>query len=189
LPFGDDRSDEIDLSSPYAVDKYALEQYAAVAHSLYGTPSIGLRFFNVYGPKQDPNSPYAGVIALFIDRLARNKPITVYGGYQTRDFVFVADVATVLYHSMTHLQRNGGRSVFNVATGKSVTIDELLHKLASALQTEPQVAHEALPAGDPAVSLGSSARMAQELSLDVERFTPLETGLLATLRYATSSGG
>ena len=80
LPEGDDASNVTHLISPYAVDKLAMEQYAAMAWELYGVPSVGLRFFNVYGPRQDPNSPYSGVISVFIKRVSGGEVVTVNGG-------------------------------------------------------------------------------------------------------------
>ena len=187
LPFGDDGSDEVDLASPYAVDKYAVEKYAEVAYKLYRTRSIGLRLFNVYGPRQDPRNPYSGVVALFVDRLARNKIITVYGGYQTRDFVFVKDVTAVLLKSMLHIREKGGAFVFNLGTGQSVTIDELLQTLAKIVGKNPVTRYEPLPAGDPSVSLGTSQRIAAELSLDLGQFTELEGGLIKTIEHAKAA--
>ena len=142
----------------------------------------------MYGPKQDPRNPYSGVISIFIERLSRNQPVTVNGGRQTRDFIFVVDVAATMYKSMTHLQATGGHSVFNVGTGKSVTINALLDTLANLLGKEPQVHYKPLPPGDPSVSLGSSEKMAQELSLDIEQFASLEAGLARTIEYAARSG-
>ena len=77
LPLGDDRRNEYDILSPYAQDKLTMEDYANMSWKIFKTPSIGLRFFNVYGPKQDPSNPYSGVISIFIDRLLKEKPITV----------------------------------------------------------------------------------------------------------------
>ena len=83
LSFGDDSIPDIDLHSPYAADKHCMELYSKVAHKLHNLPSIGLRFFNVYGPRQDPSSPYSGVISVFIDHLMKKKSITINGGHQT----------------------------------------------------------------------------------------------------------
>ncbi len=80
--------------SPYGLEKLVNDQYAALFGRLYGTSMLGLRYFNVYGPRQDPASPYAGVISRFASRLASNEPLSVFGdGQQTRDFIFVKDVA------------------------------------------------------------------------------------------------
>ena len=96
--------EEIELDSPYAVDKYCMEKYAQVANKLYGIPSIGLRFFNVYGPRQNPQNPYSGVISIFIDRIMADLSVTVNGGYQTRDFIYVKDISAAMIRSMEVLQ-------------------------------------------------------------------------------------
>src|SRR3954467_5906100 len=76
--------------SAYGADKLGCELHARVATHVHGVPAVGLRFFNVYGPRQDPRSPYSGVISIFCDRLRQGLPITVYGdGQQVRDFVYV----------------------------------------------------------------------------------------------------
>ncbi len=89
--------------SAYGADKYACELHARVASHVHGIPTTGLRFFNVYGPRQDPRSPYSGVISIFCERVARGAPIDVFGdGGQTRDFIFVADVVAALLAGMQH---------------------------------------------------------------------------------------
>lgn len=108
--------------SPYAVGKCLSELYAAVYTDLYGVHSVCLRFFNVYGPKQDPSSPYSGVISKFMDAITRNESFTIFGdGEQTRDFVYVLDVVQALILSM-EMNVSG---VFNVGTGMSVSINQL----------------------------------------------------------------
>ncbi len=83
--------------SAYGADKYGCELHARVASHVHGIPTIGLRFFNVYGPRQDPKSPYSGVISIFCERIAAGLPIKIYGdGQQTRDFIYVADVVQAL---------------------------------------------------------------------------------------------
>jgi len=108
--------------SPYAVGKCLSELYAAVYTGLYGVQSVCLRFFNVYGPKQDPSSPYSGVISKFMDAISRDDEFTIFGdGEQTRDFVYVLDVVQALILSM---EKNVS-GVFNVGTGTSVSINDL----------------------------------------------------------------
>jgi UDP-glucose 4-epimerase len=87
--------------SAYGADKLGSEQHALVAGQVHGVPTMGLRFFNVFGPRQDPKSPYSGVISIFCDRLSRGEPIDIFGdGSQTRDFIFVADVVAGLLAAM-----------------------------------------------------------------------------------------
>ena len=181
LPNGDDRCDHVDLLSPYAVDKYSLERYAGMMHGLNGLGSIGFRLFNVYGPGQDSRNPYAGVISIFIDRLLQGEPVTVYGGYQTRDFIFVGDVTRILQSAMSHLMENNCQHIFNLGTGISVSIDDLLSQLAALVGTTPTVSYEPLPPGDPAASGGSTDHLAETLSLDLGALTSLPEGLAQTL--------
>src|SRR5665213_2338149 len=87
--------------SAYGADKYACELHAEVASHVHAVPTVGLRFFNVYGPRQDPRSPYSGVISIFCERLRRGAPVEVFGdGGQTRDFIAVADVVAALRAAM-----------------------------------------------------------------------------------------
>ena len=90
--------------SAYGADKYGCELHALVASHVHRVPTLGLRFFNVYGPRQDPRSPYSGVISIFCERLRRGAPVEVFGdGLQTRDFIAVADVVVALRAGMTRL--------------------------------------------------------------------------------------
>ncbi len=92
LPLSEDVT--VKQLSPYGLEKQINENYADLYRRLYDFSSLGMRYFNVFGPRQDPKSPYAGVIALFVDRITANKPVTILGdGMQTRDFIYVEDVA------------------------------------------------------------------------------------------------
>ena len=94
----------------YGADKLGSELHAAVALQVHGVPSVGLRFFNVYGPRQDPHSPYSGVISIFAALVAGEGTVTVHGdGEQVRDFVYVGDVVAHLMASMCHLFENLGK--------------------------------------------------------------------------------
>ena len=110
--------------SAYGADKYGCELHARVASHVHGIPTIGLRFFNVYGPRQDPKSPYSGVISIFCERIAAGQPISIFGdGQQTRDFVYVADVVRALLAGMG--LRPAESSVFNVCTGVPTSVEAL----------------------------------------------------------------
>lgn len=113
--------------SAYGADKLACEQHGKVAAALHGIPNAGLRFFNVYGPDQDPHSPYSGVISIFMQRASEGKPLTIYGsGEQSRDFVFVEDVVKTMLAAMDKLESGAlDCGVFNVGTGKAITIKQL----------------------------------------------------------------
>jgi len=183
LPKGDDTSNLTELESPYAVDKYSMEKYAEVAYKLYKLPSIGLRFFNVYGSKQDPNNPYSGVISIFIKQVNCGETVTVNGGYQTRDFIFVKDIVNVLVKAMNILHNKTMAVVVNVGTSKSVTIDDLLDAIVKLIGRKPIVEYKPLPAGDPVISSGTSDKMVNLFDMSLDNFTELEDGLKETIRY------
>jgi UDP-glucose 4-epimerase len=114
--------------SPYAVDKLAGEYYLLHYHRKYNLAATSFRFFNIYGPRQDPSSPYSGVISIFVDRLLRNEPVTIFGdGSQTRDFVYVGDLAALLVRAVHGAGGAGG--VFNVGTGRRHSLQQLLDHL------------------------------------------------------------
>ena len=183
LPIGDDQTEEYDILSPYAQDKLTLEHYARMCWDIYKTPSIGLRFFNVYGPRQDATSQYSGVISIFLDRLMQDRSVTVNGGYQTRDFIFVDDIVEVMDRSMKHLLKKESCDVFNVGTGVSVTIDQLLETLAEILKVEPKIKIKELPESDPIQSSGVYKHLERTLNIDIDHFVKLEDGLKNTIDY------
>lgn len=157
--------------SAYGADKLACELHASAAFAVHGRPSVGLRFFNVYGPGQDPSSPYSGVISLFAARLASGQGIRVFGdGSQTRDFVYVGDIVKALLAALEAPAE--GPRVFNVCTGRETTILELAQIMGGVMLSNPAI--EFLPPrpgeirlsrGDPAgllAGLGVSARTGLE---------------------------
>ena len=116
--------------SPYGLEKSINDSYAALYLALYGTSTLGLRYFNVYGPRQDPRSAYSGVISKFTECALANEPVTIFGdGRQTRDFIYVADVARANIAAL----RCGATGVVNVATGTSVTLLDLVGAFDQAL--------------------------------------------------------
>ena len=129
-----------DILSPYALDKLYLENLATLYFDMYDISSIGMRFFNVYGPNQDQNNPYSGVIAKFID-LAKNKILTVYGGYQTRDFIFINDVIRLCIIMMNKMLRSKKsiKNYFNVGTGKEISINEFTNKLSKLINKKIKI--------------------------------------------------
>ena len=140
----------------YGADKFGSELHAAVGWGVHGVPSFGLRFFNVYGPRQDPKSPYSGVISIFADRIARGEGVTVHGdGGQTRDFVFVADVVAHLMAAMGYLAGKPGAWVSNVCTGRETSVLDLARVLGEICGVSAQVAHGPSRAGDIRRSVGS----------------------------------
>jgi UDP-glucose 4-epimerase len=170
--------------SAYGADKLGCELHGRVAWHIHAVPNVGLRFFNVYGPRQDPSSPYSGVISIFVDRLRSNRGIEIYGdGQQLRDFIFVKDVVRFLLAGMG---KAGGEShVFNVCTGRSTTIVDLARAIGRVVGLEPAIAHKPPRAGDIRTSLGNPD-MAERF-LGVTAMTGLEDGLRATIAAATAA--
>lgn len=181
LELGDDESDSIDLLSPYAADKFALELYSKVASVTSGLSSIGLRFFNVYGPRQDPLNPYSGVISIFIEKLLSNQDIIINGGSQTRDFVYVTNVADVISQAV-HVTSSKKISDFvNVLTGKSVSIDSLADNLIEIIESSSEKIYHELPVGDPMESNGTIAKLPRVLNMIPSDFISLQKGLKLTV--------
>lgn len=150
--------------SAYGADKYASELHARVASHVHGIPTTGLRFFNVYGPRQDPSSPYSGVISIFCERLARGAPIDVFGdGAQTRDFIFVADVVAALLGAMRHCSTDA--AAFNVCTGTPTSVLDLARIIANLAGTTPDIRHRPPRAGEIRHSTGMPERARTALGL------------------------
>jgi len=188
LPLGDDSDSKFDLTSPYAVDKLAVEHYAQVAHALHNIRSVGLRFFNVYGPRQDPANPYSGVISVFLSRAKHGEKIFVNGGPQTRDFVFVRDVARLAIKAMDVALRGPVCERVNVCTGRAVSINALLRDICDLVGGTPDVEYRPLPAGDPTASLGTVDLMTSLLGADLADLTQLPEGLRETVKYIENAG-
>ncbi|MBL8481528.1 MAG: NAD-dependent epimerase/dehydratase family protein [Rhodocyclaceae bacterium] len=162
--------------SPYGLEKLVNDQYAELYRDLYGQSNCGLRYFNVYGPRQDPHSPYSGVISVFAQRLRAGAPITINGdGRQTRDFIFVGDVARA---NLAALQCDTP-GVVNIATGRSVTLLDLVGALATTTATPPQVQHGPPREGDIRYSAADNSRLVSDLRC--AEFVPLEHGLYALM--------
>jgi UDP-glucose 4-epimerase len=143
----------------YGADKLGSELHAAVAWRVHGVPTLGLRFFNVYGPRQDPSSPYSGVISIFAARLAAGLPITRHGdGMQTRDFVHVSDVVAHVTAAMRTLASKPGTNVLNVCTGRETSIVDLADILGDVLGRTPVIRTGAARAGDIGRSVGDPGR-------------------------------
>jgi UDP-glucose 4-epimerase len=175
----------------YGADKLGCEQHALAGAIVHGLRSVGLRFFNVYGPRQRPGSPYSGVISIFADRLARGLPLGLHGdGGQSRDFVFVADVVSALVRAMGVLaaEQRPTAEIANVCTGKAVTIRDLARILM--MIAGRQVAIEPGPAreGDIRCSVGDPTWAEERLGFRTR--VDLVDGLASTYRaLAMSDGG
>ena len=138
----------------YGADKLGTELHARVASFVHSVPTTGLRFFNVYGPRQDSSSPYSGVISIFAEKIARQEPLSIYGGgEQVRDFIYVKDVVNFLLAAMDNISTTP--RVFNVCTGRSTTINQLAKTIMSV--SGKRVGMHYLPSrkGDIRVSVGA----------------------------------
>jgi len=166
--------------SAYGADKLGCEQHARVAGHVHGVPTAGLRFFNVFGPGQDPASPYSGVISIFCDRLRRGEPIDIFGdGTQTRDFVYVGDVVRALVAAMRVSSRLA--PVLNVCTGRAISVRELADVIGELSGMRPVIRLRAPRSGEIAHSVGSYTRAREALGLSVP--VSLRTGLRQTLDW------
>ncbi|MBI3855761.1 MAG: NAD-dependent epimerase/dehydratase family protein [Planctomycetes bacterium] len=164
--------------SPYAAAKLAGECYARSWATRGALETVSLRFFNVYGPRQDPDSPYAAVIPIFIRRLREGKPMPVYGdGGQTRDFTFVADVVAGLLLA-SGVAGISGR-VYNTAGGRPVSVLDLGRTLAALMGKPAEFEHRPPRPGDIRDSFADAGAARRDLGFAAE--VPLEEGLRRTL--------
>ncbi len=160
--------------SPYAASKLMGEVYCQTFYRAYNVPTVCLRYFNVYGPRQDPNGEYAAVIPKFMQRLQRGEAPIVYGdGRQTRDFVYVSDVARANLLACAHPQAVG--QIFNLATEGSVSLLDLLDELERLLETHSAPDFRPARIGDIIHSRGSGEHIATRLGFRPE--VGLRTGL------------
>ncbi len=160
--------------TPYAADKLAGEHYLGFYARQYGLNTTAFRFFNIYGPRQDPSSPYSGVISIFSDRLRAAKPVTIFGdGKQTRDFVYVGDLADLLALSLTRQDLAG--EVMNVGRGVESSLLDLLAELERLSGKPIERAHKPGRAGDIRHSRADVRRLREKLG--TVPATPLGDGL------------
>jgi UDP-glucose 4-epimerase len=166
--------------SAYGADKFACELHARVASHVHGIPTVGMRFFNVYGPRQDPKSPYSGVISIFCERIAAGHPIAIFGdGQQTRDFVCVGDVVRALLAGMG--LRPADAPVFNVCTGLSTSVEALARLIAELSGRNLHTETRPPRAGEIRHSLGVPDLADRVLGLDGR--IPLRSGLNEVLTW------
>ena len=168
--YGDNASVPLDENtvprpiSAYGADKLGSEHHARVAWLSHGVSTVGLRFFNVYGPRQNPDSPYSGVISIFIDRVLKKQPLIIYGkGGQTRDFIYVGDVVRYLIKAMEN--QSGEASVYNVCTGQSTSISQLAKTLSIVSGSQVNIEYKPARSGDIASSLGDPRRVVHRYAI------------------------
>jgi len=166
--------------SAYGADKYGCELHAITASHVHGIPTVGLRFFNIYGPRQDPKSPYSGVISIFCERTLNGSECDIYGdGAQTRDFVHVTDAVAALLAGMR--LRPDTAAVFNVCTGQATSIAELADLIGELAGKQHNVRRLPPRAGEIRHSLGDPSAM--RLRLGLGRMVPLREGLATVLTH------
>jgi UDP-glucose 4-epimerase len=170
--------------SPYGLHKLASEQCLRYHSVVHNVPASAFRFFNVYGPRQDPNSPYTGVISIFINRALRNQPITIFGdGTQTRDFVYVGDIARTLVKAC--LSDRIGFSVANLGTAAATSVTQLAKEVVRLCSSTSAIGYGPARAGEIKHSLASIAH-AREL-LDYAPEVSLAEGLEQTVAWYRSA--
>jgi UDP-glucose 4-epimerase len=163
--------------SAYGADKYGCELHARVAGSIHGVPTVGLRFFNLYGPRQDPLSPYSGVVSIFAERLLSGEPVEIFGdGEQTRDFIYISDAVCALRRAMRAATTSA--FVFNACTGSGKSVLGLAQTMAALCQTDLVVDRRPARCGEVRISIGNPRRAAEQLGFTAH--TTLTNGLAMT---------
>ena len=146
-----------DPRSPYAITKLDGEYYCGLYTGEGWLPTACLRFFNVFGPRQDPNSAYAAAVPIFLHRAKNNEPITIYGdGGQTRDFIYVKDIVGALAFAAGTPEVQG---VFNAGYGSALTIHELVQKILELTGSHSEIRHEPVRAGDIRHSTSDASKL------------------------------
>lgn len=173
--------------SPYAVAKLASEFYMTSFWRCYGLPTVSLRYFNIFGPRQDPSSPYSGVLAKFITQMLKGEQPSIFGdGTQSRDFTYVDNVVNAnLLACRAPVDEVAGR-VFNVATGSRIDLNETFRVLKKLTEYKGQVKHEAERAGDVKHSLADLTLA--EKHLGYKPSVNFEEGLRRTIEWYRGQG-
>jgi UDP-glucose 4-epimerase len=165
--------------SPYAVSKQVNEIYARLYTQAFNLPVVPLRFFNVYGPRQPPDSPYAAVIPIFVDLLVSGRPITIYGdGNQSRDFIYVKDVVEA---NLKAAQMETAGEPINICSGHETTLLDLLEELSEMTPHPPDVRFSPARPGDIYRSIGSPVKAQADLGFRAT--TSLADGLRETINW------
>lgn len=175
-------SEDFPLSplSSYALSKQAGEQHVLAVNNKTKMCTIVLRFFNVFGPKQDAFSPYAGVIASFANKMLRNESIVIYGdGKQTRDFIYVSDIVQAISKAIIFDERKW--NIMNVATGKSRSIIEVAESMKDILGFQQSINYSSAREGDICYSRAEIERIKQ--SFDFKISVPFKKGLEQTIDW------
>jgi len=162
--------------SPYAITKVDGEYYCNLFNDYFQLSTVSGRFFNVFGERQDPSSPYAAAIPIFISKLLQNKPVTIYGdGTQLRDFIYVKDLVKALL-----LLLNEGNGIFNIGYGKAVDVNSLINMIKKYLNSNSRVIYIPERPGEIKNSYSSVQKL---YSLEFEPEYSFESGLHRTIDY------
>ncbi len=179
--YGDDPSlpcredNPVNPISPYGVDKYASERYVINHCRLYGTPATVFRFFNIFGPRQNPTSPYSGVISIFAEAFKQSKPnITIFGdGKQTRDFVYVKDLVKIILNSLNSDKIIG--EVYNIGTGRETYLKLIVEHLEEITGKKAKINYKSERQGDIKRSVADKNKIISDKIID--RFISVKEGL------------
>lgn len=154
--------------SPYGSEKYMGEQYLKLYAELYGLQAVALRYFNVYGPRQDPSSEYSGVISIFEDRIKNDLPVTIYGdGEQYRDFVYVKDVVKANISAME--KDTGAFDIFCVGTARKTSINNVFDAITKKYSSDIKASYDDVRDGDIKESLADNRKLVKVLDVQVDR--------------------
>jgi len=164
--------------TPYASDKLAGEQYFDFYRRQHGLEPAIFRFFNIFGPRQDPSSPYSGVISIFSERASKGLPITVFGdGEQTRDFLYVGDLVDLLVQALEKPEVQEG--AVNVGWNQAMSLKQMLEALKSVVGELPSVSYGPARSGDIRHSRADNRRLLQRFEMPPQ--TPMSVGLARLL--------
>lgn len=171
--------------SPYAVTKLVGEKYMRIFSEIYGLETVSLRYFNIFGPRQDPNSQYAAVIPLFITLMERGESPRIYGdGEQSRDFTYIANVVRA---NMLSLEAEGvSGEVLNIACGDRITVNTLFEKIRDLYRQDIDAIHDEPRPGDIRHSFADITRAKERI--DYKPTVPFDDGLRETIQWYRKQG-
>lgn len=171
--------------SPYAVTKLVGEKYMRIFSEIYGLETVSLRYFNIFGPRQDPNSQYAAVIPLFITLMERGESPRIYGdGEQSRDFTYIANVVRA---NMLSLEAEGvSGEVLNIACGDRITVNTLFEKISDLYRQDIDAIHDEPRPGDIRHSFADITRAKERI--DYKPTVPFDDGLRETIQWYRKQG-
>jgi len=167
-------------ASPYALSKVAGEYYCRIYSEVFGLETVCLRYFNIFGPRQDPKSPYSGVISIFLDRMMRGEVPTIFGdGGQSRDFTYVDNVVAANLLACRATQAAG--EIYNIGCAREISVNDLVRHLNQVLGTRLEPRYEEGRSGDVRVSVADITRA--RAGLGYEPQVDFETGLARTVEW------